>query len=476
MASIIERKGKYCVVYPFDTETGERKQKWEIFKTLSEAKRRKAEVEYRQELGNLVVPKCKTLNELLNEYVSLYGKSVWSMAIHASNTGLIRNYISPMLGEMPLNEITARVLEKYYATLLTTKAVARITDSPYKKTKNYVAIPTIRKIHSLLRSAFTQAVKWDLIEKNPATYATVPKQEEKKRDIWDAPTLFHAIEICKDERLKLCMNLSFSCSLRLGELLGLTWDCVDISEETMLRDRASIFINKELQRVRKDSMKALGNKDIIAVFPESTQKNSTALVLKKPKTPSSIRKVFLPRTVAEMLIKRKEEVDATRLALGDEYADYNLVITGRLGTPTEGARIEKALNELIAANDLPKVVFHSLRHSSITYKLKLNGGDIKAVQGDSGHAQAKMVTDQYSHILDESRVSNAHLLEEAFYGRRGSEASMVTHPASEKKADPVVQQLEASGMDAAALVQILSNPEMVNMLKMLSKTLGRNKE
>ena len=79
------------------------------------------------------------------------------------------------------------------------------------------------------------------------------------------------------------MNLSFSCSLRLGELLGLTWDCVDVSEEAMLRNRASIFINKELQRVRKDSMKALGNKDIIAVFPESTQKNSTALVLKKQK-------------------------------------------------------------------------------------------------------------------------------------------------------------------------------------------------
>lgn len=47
MASIVERKGKYCVVYPFATETGERKQKWETFKTLSEAKRRKAEVEYR---------------------------------------------------------------------------------------------------------------------------------------------------------------------------------------------------------------------------------------------------------------------------------------------------------------------------------------------------------------------------------------------------------------------------------------------
>ena len=61
------------------------------------------------------------------------------------------------------------------------------------------------------------------------------------------------------------------------------------------------------------------------------------------------------------------------------------------------------------------MVFHSLRHSSITYKLKLTRGDIKSVQGDSGHAQAKMVTDQYSHIIDENRKDNAKLFENAFY-------------------------------------------------------------
>ena len=66
-------------------------------------------------------------------------------------------------------------------------------------------------------------------------------------------------------------------------------------------------------------------------------------------------------------------------------------------------------------------MFHSLRHSSITYKLKLNGGDIKAVQGDSGHAQAKMVTDQYSHILDDDRRLNAQLFEDAFYQKKDVE-------------------------------------------------------
>ena len=54
--------------------------------------------------------------------------------------------------------------------------------------------------------------------------------------------------------------------------------------------------------------------------------------------------------------------------------------------------------------------FHSLRHTSVTYKLKLSGGDIKAVQGDSGHAQVDMVTEVYGHILDEDRKKNARLI------------------------------------------------------------------
>ena len=100
------------------------------------------------------------------------------------------------------------------------------------------------------------------------------------------------------------------------------------------------------------------------------------------------------------------------------YRDFGLVIAGPLGMPIESTRINDALRKLIKKNDLPKVVFHSLRHSSITYKLKLNGGDIKAVQGDSGHAQSKMVTDLYSHILDDDRMQNAQQFEEAFYAGR----------------------------------------------------------
>ncbi len=131
----------------------------------------------------------------------------------------------------------------------------------------------------------------------------------------------------------------------------------------------------------------------------SHTKNTTLLVLKIPKTESSVRKVFLPRSVAEMLQKWKRKQLNTKAILGEEYNDYNLVMTSEFGSPLESGTIRVSFNKLIEEHHLPKVVFHSLRHSSVTYKLKLNKGDIKAVQGDSGHSQTDMVTDVYSHIL-----------------------------------------------------------------------------
>lgn len=335
----------------------------------------------------------------------------------------------------------------------------------------YVAPPTVRKIHNVLRSAFHQAVKWELMEKNPAMYATVPKAKTKKRDIWDAPTLFHAIEVCEDERLKLAINLAFACSLRIGELLGLTWDCIDISPESIAAGKAFIYVNKELQRVNKNAMKTLEKKDVLRVFPELRESNKTVLVLKKPKTATSTRKIFLPKTVAEMLVEWKKDQEPTKETLGSEYMDFDLVMANGLGMPTEQSRITALFAELIEKNDLPKVVFHSLRHSSITYKLKLNGGDIKSVQGDSGHAQAQMVTDQYSHILDDDRRNNAQLFENAFYSGAGKDPAKAEAKEDVPQDQADAEQTETTQTDAEMLLKPLQKPELAVLLKTLAKSL-----
>ena len=145
---------------------------------------------------------------------------------------------------------------------------------------------TVRDIHKLLRNCFEQAIKWEMLEKNPCIYATVPKHKSQKREIWTAETLMYAMDVCEDQRLKLAINLSFSCSMRLGELLGLTWDCVDISPEAIEENRAYVYINKETQRVKKESLKDLEGKDVLLVFPSQHKTNTTVQILKTPKTES----------------------------------------------------------------------------------------------------------------------------------------------------------------------------------------------
>lgn len=469
MASIVQRGKSYNVVYLYDAEDGKRKQKWESFKTLADAKRRKSEVEYHQQMGNMVIPNCKTVEDLMREYVAIYGKSTWSLSMYSSTNALMEHYILPLIGSMKLSDITARVLEKYYMQLLQTPAVRKVTDRKYTKKKTaYVTAGTVKRVHNVLRSAFHQAVKWELMEKNPAIYATVPKPEVHKREIWDAETLFRALEVCEDEQLKLAINLAFACSMRVGEILGLTWDCVDISPESIRAGKAFVYINKELQRVSKTALSALDKKDVLRVFPDTSEANKTILVLKKPKTATSTRKVFLPKTVAEMLVQWKLSQDFTKQAVGGEYNDYDLVVASAFGTPVENSRITALFKELIETNDLPKVVFHSLRHSSITYKLKLNGGDIKAVQGDSGHAVASMVTDQYSHILDDDRRTNAALIEEAFY--RGKNLVPGEGNAEQEKGACAEQQ--QSTLDPELLAKILANPEMAALINALAKSLN----
>lgn len=347
---------------------------------------------------------------------------------------------------MKLKDITPRVIENYYHTLL-----QRESASSTKGNKKLITPHTVKNVHKLLHSAFRQAERWELIQSNPFDKAVPPKAVDATRDIWDVEDLKKALNACDDPILELCINLAFSCSLRMGEILGLTWDCVHISDELIETNSAWIFVNKQIQRISKQAFSSILSEEVIQQYPTQGSSASTVLILKQPKTQSSIRKIFLPRTVALMLKKRKETVNELQNYLGDDYHDYQLVICYENGTPMEGDKIRTALNKLIRENNLKPVVFHSLRHSSATYKLKLSGGDIKAVQGDTGHAQASMITDRYAHILDDDRRINAEKFEEMFY----KENNNSSHGTSD---------------DILLIINKLrENPELMGLLKSLMK-------
>lgn len=322
MASIVKRKNRYSVVYTYTDESGAKRQKWETFAINAEVKKRKKQIEFEQDTGTFILPTAKTVSDLLEEYMSIYGVNTWAMSTYEARRSLIFNYINPLIGDLKLDDITPRTMDKFYQSLLTVKA--KVVNNR-KPNNEYLTAHTVREIHKLLRNAFNQGVKWELMLRNPVLNATLPKEEHKQRDIWTAETLFKDLEVCDDDVLALALNLAFSCSLRIGELLGLTWDCIDISESSIKAGNAYIFVNKELQRVNRDALEQLSEKGVILKFPPALSSTHTALVLKEPKTKTSVRKIFLPKTVAEMLVKRYEEVENLKELFGDEYTDYNLV-------------------------------------------------------------------------------------------------------------------------------------------------------
>ena len=98
---------------------------------------------------------------------------------------------------------------------------------------------------------------------------------------------------------------------------------------------------------------------------------------------------------------------------------------------------------------------YSLRHASTTYKLKLNHGDIKATQGDTGHAQADMVANVYAHVLDSDRKLNAQKFDKAFYSNPDLR-------------NPEVPQSRSDEEIVADLVEeIRKKPDLANLLSQL---------
>lgn len=102
---------------------------------------------------------CKSLDDLLKEYVALYSKATWAMSTYSSNVGLIDHYISPIIG---------------------------------KKKNEFLTPHTVRSIHKILHSCFEQAVKWELMEKIRRIMLLSLRQEYKKRDIWTLNPCFRS--------------------------------------------------------------------------------------------------------------------------------------------------------------------------------------------------------------------------------------------------------------------------------------------
>lgn len=432
MATLKKKNKNFAVIYRYVDSENKTKQKWESYDLQKEAVQRQKFIEYYQSVhGSVLVPPENdavmspdeisetnriTFKEFLACYVEIYGRVTWSVNTLRNKEMLINKYITPYIGDVLLTDIKPRMLSEYYNQLLTVEEAAGNRPARGK----LLQPANVKKIHDIIRSALKQAIAWEYLpmtSTNPAKSAVLPKIPKYTRTVWEIETFKKALEVVEDDLLEICMHVAFSCSLRIGEILGLTWDNLFIDEVTVAENRARLVVEKQLSRVSKEAIDRLQEKDIVKIFP-TLPTNTTRVVLMTPKTESGYRTVWIPKVVVNMILQHKKKQENLKRILGSEYHDFNLVFCLEDGRPCENTVIGNRLKKLCKKHNLPKIEFHSLRHLSTSYKLKMTNGDIKSVQGDTGHSKADMVTDVYSHILDEDRRFNAVKLNDEFYGEK----------------------------------------------------------
>ena len=163
---------------------------------------------------------------------------------------------------------------------------------------------SIHEVHTLLKTAFSYAVEWDLIHKIPLP-RDAPKVNIEERTIWDEKTMLAALQTIENPALHLAVHMSMILSLREGEILGLQPSDLDFDAAD---GRGTISVSKTMQRANKDALEKLDPNQVYHTFPDRREGSKSSLILKKPKTKKSNRVLYMTKPLKEELLAWLEKL------------------------------------------------------------------------------------------------------------------------------------------------------------------------
>ena len=212
MAYITKRGNSYSVRYTYQDEHGKSCDKWESFPTKEEAVKRQKQIEHELATGNFLIPSTVTVAEFLMDWLPKQcSKHKWAPKTYQSNLALIQNLIIPYIGEMQMQKLRPYHIEALYDTLSKTPCgqyvhgvKQTLTD---KQKKRLLSSTSIHEVHTLLKTAFSYAVEWDLIHKIPLP-RDAPKVNIEERTIWDEKTMLAALQTIENPALHQAVLMS----------------------------------------------------------------------------------------------------------------------------------------------------------------------------------------------------------------------------------------------------------------------------
>lgn len=349
-----------------DPGTGKQIQKSVYGKTQKEVRQKLTAITAEIDEGTYMdVPRLKTA-DWLNTWVEEYIGNV-KPATRKSYQDHVRLNIIPYIGAVPLSKLTAAMIQQTYNELQTDKGL-----SP----------KTIKNVHGVLHRALEQAQKMGYIRNNPLAAVTLPRIEKKQIKPLEDDELCAFLKEIRGDPYELVYFVTVFTGLRQGEVLGLTWDCVNFEKHTLL-------INKQH-----------GKKKGTCEYCFSSLKND------------SPRLIEAADGVMDALKKQqiRQQRWATRLKDGWEHSD-NLVFTTETGRYLCNQTVYLAFKKVMRRLHLDATRFHDLRHTYAVNSLK-SGDDIKTVQENLGHQTAAFTLDVYAHATSSMKHESANRMDQ----------------------------------------------------------------
>ena len=419
MASIMKRGNAYSVRYTYTDHHGKPCQGWETFKTKKEAQERKITVEKELQDGTFLVPDSMTVEEMLYKWIPIQSsKHKWAPKTYSQTVSMVQNLIMPYIGKRKVQDLRTYDIEQFYATLSRTPCGQYVKGKKQElsteQKKRLLSSTSIHEVHTLLKTAFSYAVEWDLIHKSPLP-RDAPKVNTEERTIWDEHTMLAALQTMDNPALHLAVHLSMILSLREGEILGLQPEDLDFDAAD---GRGTIMVSRTMQRASKEALAKIDPAQIYHTFPDRREGSKSSLILKQVKTKKSNRVLYLTKPLKAELLAWLEKMKQDEQAAPDKYSNCGQLFRLPDGLPIAPELLTKWYRQWRAAHpEFEKIVFHGLRHSSATYQLLQSGGDFKSVQGNTGHSTAATLMDTYAHTQDKPRLELTEKIEANFYSQ-----------------------------------------------------------
>ena len=356
----------------YNPGTGKQIQRSFSGRTQKEVREKMQAVAVELNNGTYREPSKMTVGEWLDIWHDTYLNNIKPRTVKIYEND-IRLHIKPALGAIRLETLKTHTIQKFYNDL--TKGA---------KGERPLSAKTVKNIHGVLHHALNQAVANEMLRFNPANACTLPRIEKKELKPLDEENIKAFVNEIRGTRYEDIFLVTLFTGMREGEVLGLTWDCVDF-------ESGILTVNKQIQLHQEKELKG-------------------AYTLISPKNGRS-RTIAAAPFVMNCLRRWRSKQAEWRLKAGEVWMNPdNLVFTDEIGGHLTKSSVYREFKKIVKRIGRPDARFHDLRHSYAVAAIS-SGDDIKTVQSNLGHATAAFTLDVYGHVTAKMKRESASRME-----------------------------------------------------------------